>query len=270
MAKSKIEIQDLGHPIFETHCHLDYLKRYPLEELLEKCQQSNVKKIMTIGVSPEHQDEIIKLAETIPNVYCSQGIHPHEADNFSSEVEQKLKANISHPKVLALGEIGLDYHYDYASHDTQIKVFETQLQIAIQTKKPVIVHTREADDDTLAILKNYEQDLSNLVLHSYTSKTQLAEYAIEQGYYIGFNGIITFKNAQNVRDILNIVPIENLVIETDSPFLAPTPHRGVENGPQLITFVAQVVAKEKNIDIEKLLKQLWKNSHNLFNLPICS
>ena len=266
MGKKTEEILNLGHPIFETHCHLDYLKRFPVQEILEKCQQVNVQKIMTIGVSPKHQDEIIKLTECFENVFCSQGIHPHEAEAYTDKVELKLKTNITYPKVLALGEIGLDYHYTYSKKESQKEVFERQLQIAVDNNKPLVIHTREADEDTLSILKNFEKDLNNLVLHSYTSGTALAEYAISQGYYIGFNGIITFKNAQNVRDILNIVPLENLVIETDSPFLAPTPHRGIENGPHFIPFVAHKVADMKRVTIDELLPILWQNSHRLFGI----
>jgi len=266
--KRKEELLNLGHPIFETHCHLDYLKRFKTAETLKKCCQVGVEKILTIGVSLNHQDRLIELSEEFSNIYCSQGIHPHNANDFNKEIKEKILNNIKHPKVIALGEIGLDYHYDYAPREKQIEVFETQLEIAIQADLPIVIHTREADSDCLSILKNSQSKIKNIVLHSYTSGVELAEYALSQDYFIGFNGIITFKNAQNVRDILSIVPITNLVVETDAPFLSPTPHRGIENGPQLIPFVAQKIAIEKNIDIKILLKQMWENSHKLFNLTL--
>lgn len=268
MGKKKEECLNLGYPIFETHCHLDYLKRFPLEDLLDKCKQSNVQKILTIGVSPDHQDEIISIADQFDHIYCSQGVHPHKAAEFTSEVEKKLKENINHPKVLALGEIGLDYHYNYAPREVQIATFEKQLEIAIENQRPTIIHTREADEDTLAILKNAQGKISSLVLHSYTSGLELAQYAVSQGYFIGFNGILTFKNAQNVRDTLKEIPIENIVIETDAPFLSPTPHRGIENGPHLLPFIVQRIAEEKEIELDQLMPQLWKNSHQLFNATL--
>ena len=266
--KKKEELLPLGHPIFETHCHLDYLKRFALDDLLEKCQQVGVEKIMTIGVSPEHQNIIVDIANHYPHIYCSQGIHPHDASKYSAEIEQIILNNIQNSKVLAIGEIGLDYHYDYSPREIQQQVFQRQLEIALEHKMPIIIHTREADEDTLKILKSIEGHTSRIVLHSYTSGAELVDYAISQNYFIGFNGIITFKNAHNVREILHRVPIEHLVVETDAPFLAPTPHRGIENGPQLLPFIIQVIAQEKNISVYELMPILWKNSHLLFNLEL--
>ncbi len=265
MAKKSEELY-YPWPIFETHCHLDYLKRFSLEELLEKCKINNIQKLLTIGVSPDHQNTILEIAQSYDHIYCSQGIHPHHANEYSPEITDLIKHNAKHNKVIAIGEIGLDYHYDYSPRAVQIRVFEQQLALALELDKPIIIHTREADEDTLSILKNISGQTKHLVLHSYTSQLPLAEFALSEGYYIGFNGILTFKNAQNVRNILHAVPLKSLVLETDSPFLAPTPHRGIENGPHLIPFIAQRIAEEKQCNIEDVLTTAWNNSLTLFKL----
>ena len=266
MSKSKPETLDLKFPIFETHCHLDYLKRYSLDELLKECRSSNIQKFLTISVEAENLDKVVKISELHDFIYCSQGIHPHHAIEYSDIVEQKILKNIKRDRTIAIGEIGLDYHYDRSPRDIQKNVLERQLNLAIENELPIIIHTREADTDMISILKNFESKLKNVVLHSYTSGQELAEYALSQNYYLGFNGIITFKKAEDVVKRLKITPIDQMVLETDAPFLSPAPHRGKENGPQYLPFIAQKIMEVKNITAEELLPQVWNNSLRLFKL----
>jgi TatD DNase family protein len=266
--KRTIEYLEAPLPIIETHCHLDYLKEFPLQEIIKKSFDLGIEKIITIAVSPDNLDTVLNIALENENIFCTQGIHPHSADEFNDEVLAKIKKSLTENEVAkAVGEIGLDYHYTRSPIEDQKNAFEKQLQLAVDLDLPVVIHTRDADDDTRAILKNFTKSLKgNGVIHSYTSSIELAEFCLREGFYIGFNGIITFNNAQNVRDVLKITPIEKILFETDSPFLTPMPNRGIENGPYFLPLVAKKIAEVKEIELTKLLPLIYQNSMDLFKL----
>lgn len=251
----------------ETHCHLDYLKAFPIEEILRKSKEAGLEKIITISVEPDNLDAVIEIANQYDDVYTTQGVHPHDASKITPEDLIKIKSQAkAHKKVLAIGEIGLDYHYNNSPQEVQRKMFEAQLTIAEELDLPVVIHTRDADEDTLSILKNHSKYLKRKgVIHSFTSGKVLAEYAISEGYKIGFNGIISFPKAENVREILELTPVENILLETDSPFLTPVPHRGKENGPYFLPFVAIKMAQVKKIDLNQMADIIYKNSLELFD-----
>jgi TatD DNase family protein len=251
--------------LIETHCHLDYLKALPMEELLIKIAAAGVSKIVTIGVDPENLDKVRELSQQIENVYYTQGIHPHDA-RLATELEfEKIKSRASEPKMLAVGEIGLDYHYNNSPPEVQRRVFEEQLQIAVDVQLPVVIHTREADADTMAIIKNFSSKLScKGVLHSFTSGRALAEFALSEGFYLGFNGIITFKKAENVQEIVKLAPMEQILLETDAPFLTPVPHRGQENAPYYLPLIADKVAELKQLDPAHVRQMAWDNALKCF------
>lgn len=250
---------------FETHAHLDYLKEFSLEEILQKSHTAGVDKIITIAVDPNNQDEALSLAHKYDEIYCTQGLHPHEAKFWDESLEKKIRKNLKFPKVKAIGEIGLDYHYDNSPRDIQRQVFEAQLQIVIDSELPVVIHTREAEEDTQAILKNFLPLMKKRgVIHSFTSSENLANFALQEGFYLGFNGIVTFKAAENVRDVLRITPIDRILLETDCPFLAPIPFRGRENQPFYIPYIAKKVAETKCLAVEDLAAQLWNNAEKVF------
>ena len=168
-------------------------------------------------------------------------------------------------RILAIGEIGLDYYYDHADRSVQRAAFEQQLQLAVEQNLPVVIHTREADEDTRSILQNFSQALTgNGVIHSFTSGLPLAEYCLSEGFRLGFNGITTFNSAQNVRDVVCATPIEQIVLETDAPYLTPVPYRGKANAPFYLPFIAETVAELKNCEIEAFLRQVYANSEALF------
>lgn len=254
-------------PIIETHCHLDYLKQDDTEALVTKAHEGGVEKIITISVEPSNLDQALEIAERFEHVYCTQGVHPHEAKQFTDEIEAKIRSRSSQ-KIVAIGEIGLDYYYDHSPRNVQQKVFETQLALAADLDLPVVIHTRDADEDTIAILKNMAGNLKRLgVVHSFTSSRELAEFALDLGFCLGFNGIISFKSAENVREIARLTPLERILLETDAPFLTPTPFRGVENAPHYLPLVAEHVAATKNIDVNEVLKVTYQTSQVLFRLP---
>ena len=251
--------------VVETHCHLDMLKEQSLNAIIDQSKQLGINKIITISISPENFDTVIELTNKYTNVFCTQGVHPHKADLWSPNLVTKIKESVKLKKVVAIGEIGLDYHYNFTSRNIQIKAFEEQLNLAADLDLPVVIHSREADDDMIAIIKNISSKLLRKgVLHSFTSGQSLANEAIRNNFFLGFNGIITFKNASNVRDILKNTPLENILIETDAPYLTPVPFRGRENAPFYLPFIAEQISEIKNIDINSCLKQIYKNSHQLF------
>ena len=252
--------------LIETHCHLDYLKAFPLEEIRQKIKDAGINKVVTIGVDPTNLDKVIELAETYPEIYFTQGIHPHDAKEFTDVEFQKITSRASHPKMVAVGEIGLDYHYNNSPPEIQREMFEKQLQIAVDKDLPVVIHTRDADEDTKAILRNFSSTLKRKgVIHSFTSSTDLAQFCLNEGFYIGFNGIITFKKAENVQDVVRLTPVERILFETDSPFLTPVPHRGKENGPYFLPHVVAKIAELKGVDEVMLRDVVYQNSLKCFS-----
>jgi len=265
MSKKKRDIPIFEYPIFETHCHLDYLKDRTNGETIALSQEKGINKFITISVSPDNLDRVIEIAKEHEDVYCTQGLHPHEAKFWNDEVESKILNNLSYEKVVAIGEIGLDFHYNNSPKEKQMKAFKRQLQIASEKNLPVVIHSRDADPETIAVLEEMAPKLKKKgVIHSFTSGPELAKKAIELGFCLGFNGIITFKNAQEVRDIVALTPIDRILLETDSPFLTPTPYRGQENGPHFLPFIAEKIAEINGISINEALQKTYQNSSDLF------
>jgi len=265
--KNRREIPQYKTPIIETHFHLDYLKEGPAIEILDEARKVGITKFITIGVDPDNLDPALELAKEHDDVFCTQGIHPHEAKLYTDTIESKITKNASNENVLAIGEIGLDYHYTHSPQDVQIDVFKRQLELAIKLDKPVVIHTREAEEDTIAVLSEYAPRMKKKgVIHSFTSSVELAKVCLDLGFFIGFNGIITFNSAQNVRDVLEITPLDRMVLETDAPFLTPVPYRGRENASKYLPFIAEKAAEVKGVEVEELLEQVLSNSKSLFNI----
>lgn len=265
MAKKKRDIPVFDHPIIETHCHLDYLEERSLDEVVNDAKQVNIERIITIAVSANNLDKVMTMAQSNETIWGTQGIHPHDANDYNDEIDAKIRENAAHERIVAIGEIGLDYYYDHCDRAKQREAFERQLQIAIDLEMPIVVHTREADEDTQAILQNFVGQMPKRgVIHSFTSGKSLAEYCLGEGFHLGFNGISTFKTAENVREIVELTPIEKILFETDAPYLTPVPYRGTTNEPKYLPFIAEHIAGVKQVPVEALLPQVWKNSMELF------
>ncbi|CAA0107431.1 D-aminoacyl-tRNA deacylase [Halioglobus japonicus] len=264
-SKKRRDIPRFETPIIETHCHLDYLDQSELDVTLEKSREMGVERIITIAVSADNLHRVMELTKVSPYIWGTQGIHPHDAASYTPAVDDIIRANAADKRIVAVGEIGLDYHYDLADRSVQCSAFEAQLQAAVDLNLPVVIHTREADDDTRAILQNYSSSLSRKgVIHSFTSSLALAEFCLAEGFMLGFNGIITFNRADNVREIVAATPLSQILLETDAPYLTPVPYRGKPNAPYYLPFIAEAVAAIKAIDIEDLLQQANSNSRALF------
>ena len=248
----------------DTHCHLDKLDSTPEEAIIE-AKQAGVQRMVTVSVDEPSLDFVSSMVQQFPEVYGSVGFHPHDAAELTEDLEQKIrKLALEEKKLIAIGETGLDYHYMYSSAEVQQQVFSKQLQLAVELNLPVIMHSREAETDTLNILQEIPVPPLG-VAHSFTSSFEMAKTLIEMGWYIGINGIVTFKNAEDLREVVRWLPLDRLLLETDSPFLAPTPFRGKPNKPAHIPAIATFIAELRGISLEQLSEQTSANAQSLFN-----
>lgn len=248
----------------DVHCHLDRLEGGP-EVALKQAIDAGVSRIITIGTEPADLPLVMELSEKFsPHVFCTIGVHPHDGVKYNSEVGEFLRKNASHPRVVAIGEIGLDYHYNQSPKEEQLVAFREQMQIAADVGLPVEIHTRDADEDTVKILQEFEGKVKGII-HCFTGTPYLATEALKVGYNISISGIVTFKNAESIRTtVRDIVPLDRLHVETDAPFLAPVPMRGKSNTSAYMVHTAQVVADLKNVSLQTLSEQTKKNAEKLF------
>jgi TatD DNase family protein len=228
---------------------------------------SNHEANITISCDKDSIKPVLNLLEE-PDVYGAFGFHPHEAKEYNEKWHQHILECMRHPKVVAWGEIGLDYHYDFSPRDLQQRVFVQQLEAAVEQKKPVIIHTREAEEDTLRILKDVLPTDWNIHVHCFTSSLSLAMDLLESfsNLYLGFTGILTFKNAEDIRDVVRHTPITRLLLETDGPYLAPVPHRGKPCHPGWIPYIAQSMADLKQVSLENLYQQVRANTRQMYGI----
>lgn len=247
----------------DVHTHLNMLE-IGVDEALSAAATENVNHMITIGTCPDDLPTVLKLARAhFPKVACTLGIHPHEAQLFTPEIERFIRAEGVRPEVVAIGETGLDYYRNEAPVDVQEHAFRSQLQIARDLGLPVEIHTRDAEADTLRILRDFAGERRGL-LHCFTGTWELAKGGLDLGYDISISGVVTFKNAQSLRDVVEKVPLDRLHIETDAPYLAPVPLRGRKNQPAFVTHTAALVASIKGVTLDTLATQLRANAQALF------
>lgn len=251
----------------DSHCHLDRLDfaalGTDLAGALEKARAKNVTHFLCIGVDLESFPQVLAAAEAYEDVSASVGVHPLHMDSLEPEIE-KLIELAAHPKVVAVGETGLDYHYGNESPADQQRRFRKHIEAANRTGLPLIVHTRDARADTIAMLRDEKTHAG--VLHCFTEDWAMAEAAIELGFYISFSGIVSFANAKELREVAKRVPLERMLIETDSPWLAPVPYRGKTNQPAYVADVATAIAALRDISVEELGEQTSRNFRRLFGV----
>jgi TatD DNase family protein len=247
----------------DVHAHLDKLEEGP-DKAIEKAIASGVSRIITIGTEPSDHPFIVEaVTKWSPYVYGTLGVHPHEAILWNADVKRYIEEHISNSRIVAVGEIGLDYYYKHSDPEVQKKTFREQIELAIECNMPVEIHTRDAEIDTVEILKDYAGHLRGLI-HCFTGTQFLADEAVKMGFHFSISGVLTFKNAETLRTIVRSIPDENLHIETDAPFLAPIPHRGQQNTPAYMIHTAEKLAEIKGLTLEQLNAQVVKNIQNLF------
>lgn len=256
--------------LIDSHCHLNFNAfDQDRAEVLARAKAAGIVACINPGINLADSQQVVNLAETIPTLYAAVGFHPNDAANFDEVALAQLRILAGRPKVVAIGEIGLDYYWDQAPRPVQRRVFEQQLALAKELGKPVIVHQRETAADTMAILRQWGagQDHLGLVLHSFSGDRAMAEEALELGFYIGVSGPVTFKNAHDLLEIVAALPLERLLVETDAPFLTPHPFRGKRNEPAHVRLVAERIAALKELPLAEVNRYLAENTVSLFRLP---
>jgi TatD DNase family protein len=248
--------------LVDSHCHLDFAPPAERSAIIARARRAGVATLLTISTKLEEFAAVRGIAETDPDIWCSVGVHPHESADPAASDSARLVALAQHPKVVGIGESGLDFHYDHAPRDHQAQAFRAHAAAARDSGLPLIVHSRGADAETIAILRE-EASLTG-VIHCFSTGRELAEKAMELGFYISLSGIVTFKNADDLRATARDLPLERLLIETDAPYLAPVPLRGKTNEPAFIAHTAAFVAALKGIAVEVLARRTAENFFRLF------
>lgn len=250
-------------PWIDLHTHVNMIKRDP-SEVIANAKAQGIERMVLIGTDPNDIFTVQKLArDNFPMVSCTVGIHPHDSSKYTDEVEANLNKLVTLEEVIGIGEIGLDYHYDHSPRDIQNIVFRKQMEIARKNNLAVEIHTREAEEDTLTVLKEYQGKVSGL-LHCFTGTKWMAHEALKLGWDISISGVCTFKNSGALRETIKSLPLERIHIETDAPFMTPVPHRGTENEPALLVHTAKFVAELMGVTEEILSVQLKQNAKRLF------
>lgn len=251
----------------DSHCHLDRLKLEKYENGLDgaiaAATEQQVSEMLCVAIDLEHIDQVLNIAAEYSNIYASVGVHPTSYDGEEPTVD-RLVALADSENVIAIGETGLDYYYSEDMKLLQQQRFKAHLQASKQTRKPVIVHTRDAKEDTLSIIAEYGDKSVAGVLHCFTEDLDMALRAIDLGYFISFSGIVTFKNAVELQEVARSIPLERMLIETDSPYLAPVPFRGKPNEPKYVPKVAEFIAQLRGLSVEEIAEQTAANFHTLF------
>lgn len=252
--------------LVDSHCHLDFPEFAPeLDAVMTRARQAGVGACVSIGTKLGQFANVLAVAERFPDVWCSVGVHPHEAKSEPLDSADPLLAHAAHPKVVGIGESGLDYYYEHSPRDAQIANFRHHIEAARRSRLPLIVHTRDADDDTIAVLgEEMARAPFTGLLHCFTGTRRLAEAAIRLGLYISASGIATFKNSSELRGVLKDVPRGRLLVETDAPFLAPIPHRGKRNEPSFVVHTAAALAELTGMTPEEFARATTENFFRLF------
>lgn len=252
--------------LVDSHCHLDFNDfEEDFEEVLNRAKENGVTTILNAGNNINELEQQLELSEKYPFIYTAVGVHPHNASEYKDIKAEDFIAQTKHKKVVGIGECGLDYYYDYSPKEEQIKVFVEQIRAAQQTGLPLIIHTRDADEDTIEILKEeYKKAPFSGEIHCFSSSKKLAEFALSIGFYLSASGIITFNKSNDLRDIFAEVPLDRLLVETDAPFLAPIPMRGRRNEPSFVLHTAEKLAQIKDISLEELAQITSDNFFKLF------
>jgi TatD DNase family protein len=254
--------------LVDTHCHLDWNSfEADREVVIDRAVEAGVTRMITIGVDVPSSRRAIAIADRHAAVYAAVGVHPNDCAGFDTTVLHEIRSLAQHPKVVAIGEIGLDYYWQKVDHDTQARAFRAQLELAAEINKPVIIHSRDAAPDVVTVLEAYTRQVHFAgTLHSYFDDLDVAQRVFAIGFFIGVTGPITFKKSARERDIIRQVPLDRVLLETDAPFLTPVPHRGERNEPAYVRHVAETMAQAREQAVDEIARQSTANAERLFGL----
>ena len=236
-----------------------------IDEVLQNAKENSIRKLIIPAANPKDFSNIIKFINKYENVYGMLGVHPSDAKDWNDNLIDQIKSLAENKKIVAIGEIGLDYYWDKSFNNLQKEIFIKQIKLANELNLPIDVHDREAHKDTFDILTEYNKG-SNVVMHCFSGSVEFAKECIKQGWYLGIGGVVTFKNAIKMKEVVKNIPLEYIILETDAPYLAPVPYRGKENQPAYVKYVAEEIAKIKQIPYETVNKITETNTERIFNL----
>ena len=253
--------------LVDSHCHLDFADfAEELDAVVQRAVDAGIERLVTISTRVKKFNQVLAIAERFDPIFCSVGTHPHNADEELDVTVEQLVALSEHRKVVAIGEAGLDYFYDNAPREAQVQGLRTHIAAARMTGLPLVIHARDADADMATILREEsEKGAFPAVLHCFSSGKGLAETGIELGHYVSFSGILTFKKSDELRAIAGDLPADRILVETDAPYLAPTPHRGKRNEPAFVAHTAAVLAETRGVSVETIAEQTSENFFRLFS-----
>lgn len=255
--------------LFDSHCHLNMREyRGRVEEVLERADSRGVKRLLVVGFDLASSREAARLAEIYPQIYASVGVHPHDARLFPDGPGEGIGSLCASSRVVAVGETGLDYHYDNSPREVQREVFRAHIALARRVNKPLVVHVREAYPDALSILLEERAFEVGGVAHCFSGSREEAFAFLDMGFYISFAGPITYPKAHGLREVFKALPIDRVLAETDSPYLAPQPLRGRRNEPSNLVYVVEEMAKVRGLSFEEMAQVLWDNSHRAFGMVV--
>jgi len=251
--------------MIDTHSHINMIEGLSLEQIINNAKDFGVNKIIVPSAYPKDIDEVMSLVEKYPTVYGLLGVHPTEVKDWNDTLINKIKEYSKHPKIVGIGEIGLDYYWDKSFNELQKEVFIKQINLANELNLTISIHDRDAHKDTFDILKTHNKN-SKIVMHCFSGSMEFARECIKEGFYIALGGVVTFKNAVKTKEVAKSIPLDKLLLETDAPYLTPVPYRGEENQPAYIKYVAKEIAKIREITFEEVVKATTRNACEVFNL----
>ncbi len=256
-------------PLIDSHCHLDRLAfekiGTDLDGVVSLAKEHGVEQMLCVSINLENFPEVLRISHCYDNIFSSVGVHPSD-DGEEPSVEQLIQL-ADDPRIIAIGETGLDYFYNEGDLEWQRERFRVHIRAAIATGKPLIIHTREAEADTLAIMREEGADKIGGVMHCFTGSLAMAQHCLDLGFYISFSGIVTFRNADELREVAKMVPEDRMLIETDAPYLTPVPKRGKPNHPALVKHVAEHIAEQRGVTFEQIAEATSTNFQRLFGTP---
>ena len=251
--------------MIDTHSHINMIESISLEEVFMNAKENGVDKIIIPSAYPKDIDIVMSLVETHVNLYGMLGVHPTEVKDWDDCLIDKIKEYSKHPKIVAIGEIGLDYYWDKSFNDLQKEVFIKQIKLANELELPISIHDRDAHKDTFDILKEYNKG-SDVVMHCFSGSAEFAKECLKAGWYLALGGVVTFKNAIKMKEVAKIVPLDKLLLETDAPYLAPVPFRGKENQPAYVKYVAEEIASLRGVEVDEIAEATTQNAIKVFGL----
>ena len=251
--------------MIDTHSHINMIESISLEEVLKNAKENGIDKIIIPSAYPKDIDIVMSLVETHVNLYGMLGVHPTEVKDWNDGLIDKIKEYSKHPKIIAIGEIGLDYYWDKSFNDLQKEVFIKQIKLANELGLPISIHDREAHKDTFDILKEYNKG-SDIVMHCFSGSAEFAKECLKEGWYLALGGVVTFKNAVKMKEVAKIVPLDKLLLETDAPYLAPVPFRGKENQPAYVKYIAEEIASLRGVEVDEIAEATTQNAIKVFGL----